>query len=81
MNVLQGSLVRSLAGHDKGSYYVVVGVEGKAVLIADGKEHKLERLKKKNMKHIKVMEHIFDLNGITNKKLRKLINENCCKHE
>lgn len=75
MNVLQGSLVKSLAGHDKGTYFVAVRVDEKYVYIADGKERKLESTKRKNIKHISVTTEIIELSEITNKKLRKLLNE------
>ena len=75
MNVLQGSVVKSLAGHDKDSYFVAVKIEGSYVYIADGKERKLEYPKKKNIKHLHVTQKSIDLSEITNKKLRKLLNE------
>ena len=52
MNVLQGAVVRSLAGHDKDTYFVAVKADGSNVYIADGKERKLESPKKKNIKQI-----------------------------
>lgn len=75
MNVLQGSVVKSLAGHDKDFYFVAVKIEGNNVYIADGKERKLESPKKKNIKHLHVTQKSIDLSEITNKKLRKLLNE------
>lgn len=75
MNVLQGSVVRSTAGHDKDTYFVVVGVDGRKVFIADGKERKLEKPKCKNIRHISVTDKTLDLAEITDKKLRKLLNE------
>lgn len=75
MNVLQGSVVRSLAGHDKDTYFVTVKTDGSNVYIADGKERKLESPKKKNIKHLLVTQKSIELSEITNKKLRKLLNE------
>ncbi len=75
MNVLQGSVVRSLAGHDKDTYFVAVKTDGSNVYIADGKERKLESPKKKNIKHLLVTQKSVELSEITNKKLRKLLNE------
>ena len=84
MNLLQGSVVRSDAGHDKGNYYIIVKAEEGYVYIADGKERKLETPKRKNIKHISMTNAKIDLNEITNKKLRKLLsvfgsemNNNC----
>lgn len=75
MNVLQGSVVKSLAGHDKNSYFVAIRIDSRYVYIADGKERKLESPKKKNIKHIAITKSVIDLHEITNKKLRKLLNE------
>ena len=75
MNLLQGSVIKSIAGHDKNCYFVVVKVESDYVYIADGKERKLEKPKRKNIKHITMTSKKFDLEEITNKKLRKLLNE------
>lgn len=75
MNLLQGSVIKSIAGHDKNCYFVVVKVEDGYVYIADGKERKLEKPKRKNIKHIMVTSKKFDYKDITNKKLRRLLNE------
>lgn len=40
-------LALSLAGHDKGHYYVVVGEEAEAVYVADGELKLLARPKRK----------------------------------
>ena len=45
-------LALSLAGHDKGHYYVVVGEEAEAVYVADGELKLLARPKRKNRRHI-----------------------------
>ena len=75
MNLLQGSVVKSIAGHDKNTYFVVEKAEGGFVYIANGKERKLEKPKRKNIKHILVTSDKFDFKEITNKKLRRLLNE------
>ena len=48
----QGRVVRSMAGHDKGEFFVVVEDSEKLVLLCNGKERKLTNPKKKNKKHI-----------------------------
>ncbi len=50
--VEQGCVVRSIAGHDKGEFFVVVKDEEKFVLLCNGKERKLTNPKKKNKRHI-----------------------------
>lgn len=43
---------RSLAGHDKGRLYVVVGSENDSLLLADGRYRGLDCPKKKKRKHV-----------------------------
>lgn len=47
-----GQRVRSKAGRDKGTDYVVIRTEGNYVYAADGAARKLDRLKKKKIRHI-----------------------------
>ena len=51
MDVRKGDVVRSLAGHDKGALYCVVDIDGGFLLLADGKERKLNTPKRKRCKH------------------------------
>lgn len=75
MNIVEGSLVAATAGRDKGSYFVAVGVHDGFVFIADGRTRKLEAPKRKNPKHISPVGAVISTEGLTNKKLRQLINE------
>lgn len=52
MTVEAGMAARSLAGHDKGQWYLILRVEGPAVWLIDGKTRTKERPKKKNIRHI-----------------------------
>jgi len=52
MEVLVGSVVRSLAGHDKGDYFIVLSMNGEYAYVADGKLRKAESPKKKKLKHL-----------------------------
>jgi ribosomal protein L14E/L6E/L27E len=45
-------IVISLAGHDRGEAFVVLEANEQSVLVADGKNRKLSRPKRKNTKHI-----------------------------
>ncbi|MGN1098186.1 MAG: KOW domain-containing RNA-binding protein [Clostridia bacterium] len=47
-----GTLVRSLAGHDRGRLYIVLRTENDFAYVADGKYHSLSDPKKKRLKHI-----------------------------
>jgi ribosomal protein L14E/L6E/L27E len=73
-----GRVVISAAGRGKGRYAVVVGYDGSAygesgfAYIADGKEHKLAKPKRKNIKHINVTNETIDMTDLTDKKLRRL---------
>lgn len=73
MNIKEGSIVKAIAGREKDSYYVAVGIHDGFVEIADGKERKLEKPKRKSIKHISPENAVIDTNELTNKKLRKLI--------
>lgn len=46
-------IVLSLAGHDKGKLFCVIDAEDDFVLLANGKERKLDAPKKKRRKHIR----------------------------
>ncbi len=45
-------VVKSISGHDKNMFYIVIKVENKFVFLSDGKIRPLNKLKKKNYKHI-----------------------------
>ena len=48
-----GDIVRSLAGRDKGRYFVVMRTEENFCLLVDGDLRKIDRMKRKKVKHIK----------------------------
>ncbi len=47
-----GQVVTSRAGRDAGKAFLVIGLEGDRVAIADGDLRKVESAKKKNVKHV-----------------------------
>ncbi len=67
--------MKSLAGRDQGGYYVAVEAEDRFVFIADGRERKLEKPKRKNVKHISPVGKRIEIVGLTNKKLKRLLSE------
>jgi ribosomal protein L14E/L6E/L27E len=80
MDDLEYILVKSSAGHDKGSWYVIVPLSAERtaskseyVYIADGRRRKLEKKKKKNVKHIMVTRKTVKLEYFTDKSLRKAL--------
>ena len=77
-----GRIVRSKAGHDKGWFFAVIAAEGDSTnasaaglyyVLADGRERKLSRPKRKNARHVAVTAATVDLTDITDKKLRKYL--------
>ncbi len=68
----KGTVVISLAGHDKGDFQVVINCYDGYVEVCDGKYRPLERVKRKNLKHVKVTNNeISEKNMLTNKLIRK----------
>ncbi len=53
MSPYVGRIVASLCGHDKDRLYLVIGEDGKYLLLADGKRRRLEKPKRKQIKHIR----------------------------
>jgi len=54
MNGVKASdIVQSLAGHDSGRLYVVIGAAGDRALLADGKTRRLSKPKRKSLRHLR----------------------------
>ena len=78
-----GSIVQSLAGRDKGSLFIVVGVDENYVYLVDGNIRKVENPKRKKIKHVELTryfdgtmaERIIKRNKITNQDVRRVIRE------
>lgn len=73
VDIQVGNIVKANAGRDKGRYFVAIAASGGFVYIADGKERKLQKPKRKNPKHISPAGVNIDVTGLTNRKLRQLI--------
>ena len=54
---------------------VVTRIDGETVFVADGKERKLEKPKKKNKKHVRPTHREIELAGLTDKKLKRTLTE------
>ena len=74
-NISAVSLVWATAGRDKGSLFVAVRAGGGFVEIADGRGRKVEKPKRKNIKHISPAGCPVYTGELTNKKIRRLLNE------
>jgi len=55
MTTISKGFAFSVAGHDSGKLYLIVGREKTRLLLVDGKYHKLDKPKLKNEKHIKLL--------------------------
>ncbi len=75
MEAVNGRIVRSLAGRDKGKFLVVVKADGDFLYLADGKERRLDSPKKKRIKHTAFTNTVIDTEALTDKKLRSVIAE------
>ncbi|MDP4153250.1 MAG: KOW domain-containing RNA-binding protein [Bacillota bacterium] len=51
-DIEKGDVVRSQQGRDKDLLFYVLQCDGRFALIADGKQRKTDRPKKKNVKHV-----------------------------
>lgn len=47
-----GCLVRSLAGHDKGEYFIIVREDAQYVYLADGRNKTADKPKRKKRMHV-----------------------------
>ena len=52
----EAGLVRSLAGHDKDELYIIISVRGEYAFLSDGRKHPLDKQKRKNKKHLQLID-------------------------
>ena len=55
-----GSVVLSLAGHDKNDFQVVIKMDGDFAFVCNGKSRRIEKPKKKNIKHLKLLNTVLN---------------------
>lgn len=55
MDITTDDVVLSLAGHDKGGVFAVIGLDKEYAIIADGRHRKVEKPKMKKRKHLKAI--------------------------
>ena len=53
--ISRSDIVISMAGRDQGKLFYVIGTDGVYVLIANGKDRKLEHPKRKKLKHVRLV--------------------------
>lgn len=72
----KGTVVKSLAGRDKGKLLAVMSCKDGSVLVCDGKERPIDRPKSKNIRHVECVGFsVTDSEMSTNKALRKALRE------
>lgn len=79
---LLGKVVHSKSGRDKGKYFIIIGIiDAEYVYISDGDLRKIEKPKKKKVKHLgftnlvaeDIREAILSDGRISNSKIRKFL--------
>lgn len=74
MELKKGTVVYSLAGHDKGDFQVIIDFDDEYAKVCDGKYRPLERLKKKKLIHVKITNTVLSEDDLkTNKSIRRLL--------
>lgn len=81
MEIKVGSVVRSIAGRDKGDTFVVLATDGSFVYMADGELRKVDNPKKKKLKHLQgtktvllsIAKQLDAVGSVTNAEVRKAL--------
>ena len=73
--VVRGSLVYSRAGKDKGTLFLVAKVDGEYVYLLDGDTRRVDKPKKKKLKHINKTNKVceLDFENISDSAVRKAL--------
>ena len=70
----EGTIVKSLKGHDEGRVYAVVATAGEDfVLLCDGKYRKLDNPKQKRVRHVEVLCETEFPSDLTDKNSEKFV--------
>lgn len=75
MELKRGMLVRSKAGRDKDSIYVIGDVKNEYVYLADGNSRPVCRMKKKNKKHLQPIFKVRTDRPDCDEEIRKIISK------
>ena len=77
-----GAVALSLLGHDAGIYCIITELIGEYAYIADGRGRRVDRPKKKKLKHLLITEYAVPDEGmadgktnLTNREIRIFISE------
>ncbi len=70
----KGSVIKSLAGRDKGRLMLVTDITENGVLVCDGRERPVEKPKLKNIRHVADTGILLDINlAGSNRALKKAL--------
>jgi ribosomal protein L14E/L6E/L27E len=53
---MRGEFVTSLSGHDRGKVYIIIEEHEDFLMLSDGRLKPLEKLKKKNPRHVQIVK-------------------------
>ncbi len=71
MTYAPGCPARSLAGHDKDQYFIILAEDGEYVTLADGKRRTIAKPKRKKKKHIQAVgQPLFSQFPVTDEMIR-----------
>ncbi|WOC32606.1 MULTISPECIES: KOW domain-containing RNA-binding protein [Caproicibacterium] len=80
MEIKRGTVARSAAGRDKGSFCTVLSLAGSYALVSDGKRRTLEKPKKKKLIHLFPTRTILPEEALhSNRALRAALRPFCGK--
>jgi hypothetical protein len=77
-----GMLAKAKAGHDKNKIFVILKEDAKYVYLVDGKRRTLDNPKKKNKKHIQIIQRIpvklenmaCDIKSVNDETIKEMMN-------
>lgn len=76
ISLQRGQVVKSKKGRDEGQVFVIIEIiDDNYLLLVNGKSRKLEKPKKKKVKHISIYEDIInlDVKDINDSYIRKML--------
>ncbi|MEG0912883.1 MAG: hypothetical protein RSB78_00715 [Oscillospiraceae bacterium] len=69
MDIVKGSAVVSKAGRDKGRFFAVLELDSDFAMIADGDLRKIDKPKRKKLRHLGATSTIFTQHVLSSDKL------------
>ena len=71
MQLQVGMIVRAAAGKEQNQFWMIVRMDEQYVYLADGKHRTLQNPKRKNPKHVRATQTLWNPEGLTDKMLRQ----------